>query len=398
MSAHSNVSPSSAERFFGCPGSVQEQAKIQIVEPPSPYAMEGTAIHELSAWCLQQNKDAEEFRGETVEVESDGVVQEFTVNDDFIYTAQLYCNVIRGVLEENGLTHKSMQVETQFTLPEVDKDARGTTDCSFIAGDTLYVFDLKGGRGVIVSPEENKQLMYYALRPYLDAKLFVNRVVIGIIQPRAKEGDFVKMWETTPARLEEFQKELGLAITKTRVKNPSIRAGKHCKWCKAFGKCGAVQQQISELAQFVAPTIEKCFPRVTDLTVEQIAKALPAAALLKLWFEKLETYAFIMAKGGAEFPGYCLSRGRKNRKYIDEQAVIDEFEKDHGDSVYAQRKILSITHMEKLVGKKDLEKFLHTPEGELKFGMTKDATNEIKRTVEEAFSNVPGLDKNEETK
>ena len=123
------------------------------------------------------------------------------------------------------MDQKALQIEVAFRIPEISPKAKGTTDCSFIASDTLYVFDLKGGRGIIVSPKENKQCMYYAIRPFLDARMFIKKIVIGIIQPRAKEGEFIKMWETTPERLDKFIVELKRAIALTEVKNPDFKTG-----------------------------------------------------------------------------------------------------------------------------------------------------------------------------
>jgi len=387
---HSNVSPSGAERFFQCPGSVEAQAKIDIIEPSNPAALEGLAIHELAAKCLKHDIDPYECIGETIEVKDNyNEIVEFEVSDDFAFAVRMYRNTILEALAEHGLDPKTtLQVETKFTLPEVDKLAKGTTDCSFVASDTLYVFDLKGGRGIIVNPEENKQCMYYALRPYLDAKMFIRRVIIGIIQPRAKEGEFIKMWETTPARLEEFIMELKRAIALTRVKNPDFNQGVWCKYCRAQGNCSALQNSIVEKVQSVAPNIASVFPKITDLTPEQIGNALPSLEVLKGFIENLEGYALTLASGGEEIPNYCLTRSKKQRRYKDEQAVVDQFGEELGDDLYGERKVRTPAQLEKIVGKEELSDFIFVPEGDLKLVPTKEATNFIKRSVNEVFDKL----------
>ena len=386
---HSIVSPSGAERFFACPGSVEAQAKIDLIEPSNPAALEGLAIHALAAKCLKEDMDPYDCIGETVEVKDNyGETVEFTVNDDFAFAVRMYRSTILGILEEHGLDQKAMQIETSFLLPEVDKAARGTTDCSFVASDTLFVFDLKGGRGIIVSPEENKQCMYYALRPYLDAKMFIKRVVIGIIQPRAKEGEFIKMWETTPARLDEFKLELKRAIALTRVANPDFNSGEHCRFCKAQGNCPVIQTSMTTQLQAVAPGIDSVFPRVTELTPAQIGNALPSLEVLKGFIECLEGYAFTLASKGEDIPNYTMVRSKKQRKYKDEQAVIDEFGAKLGDDLYGERKLRTPAQLEKIVGKKELDDFVFIPEGELKLMPTKDAKEFISRKVADVFKDV----------
>lgn len=387
---HSSVSPSGAERFFACPGCVQAQAKIDIIEPSNPAALEGLAIHELAYDCLKHDIDPYDKIGETVTVKDNyNETIEFTVSDDFAFAVRMYRNTILGILEEHSLGQKALQIETKFNLPEVDKQASGTTDCSFIASDTLYVIDLKGGRGIIISPEENKQCMYYAIRPFLDARMFIKRIIIGIIQPRAKEGEFIKMWETTPARLDAFMSELGLAITKTRVDGPQYMSGEHCRFCTAQGNCPVIQDSIVKQVTLVAPGIESVFPRITDLTSQQIGNALPSLEILKGFIENLQGYAFTLASKGEEIPNYTLSRGKKHRTYKDEQAVIDAFEKQISKTdLYGLPKLRTPAQLEKIVGKEKLNDYVFVPKGDLKLVPTKEATEFISRKVADVFKDV----------
>lgn len=396
MSKHTVISPSQAERFFNCPGSVQAQAKIDIEEASTVYQLEGTAIHELAANCLKNDIDPYEKIGAVIEVKDNyGETVEFTVNDEFAYTVRLYRNKILSLLEEHDATQSALQVEVRYSLPEIDEDAKGTTDCAFIAGDTLYVFDLKAGRGVIVDPEENKQAMYYALRPFLDAQMFVSRVIIYIIQPRAKEGDYIKCWETAPQRLLDFAEELKKAIKATRAKNPELKAGKWCGWCKAQSTCGVERTEVVSQMQAISPQIDQAFPQISDLSPEQIGKALPAFETLAQILKQLKRYAFTLAVSGREIPNYSLSRKRKNRRWRDEQAVISELEGEYGEDLYT-KKLRSPAQLEKLAGKEKVEDYIFTPEGGLTLVPTKEAQEHITRTAEAVFEDVDfdEIDKN----
>jgi hypothetical protein len=383
---HSVVSPSGAERFFNCPGSVQAQAKIDVIEPSNPAALEGLAIHELAAICLKEDADPYDKIGEIVEVKDNyQEVHEYTVNDDFAFAVRMYRNTILGILEEHGLDRKALQVEMSFKLPEIHAKAKGTTDCSFVASDTLYVLDLKGGRGIIINPKENKQCLYYALRPYLDAKMFIKHVVIGIIQPRAKSGEYIKMWETTPARLEEFIIELKRAIALTEVKKPDFTTGEWCRFCRAQGNCASLQKGLVTTIQNAIPQIDRVFPKVTELTPLQIGNALPALEVLKGFIANLEGYALSLASNGAEIPNYVLTKSKKQRRYKDDQAVVDRYEQKLGEDLYGERKLRTPAQLEKIVGKEELSDFIFVPEGDLKLVPTKEAKEFISRKIEDVF-------------
>ena len=393
---HTNISPSQADRFFNCPGSVKAQGKIDTIEPSSEAALEGIAIHELAAKCLKKDVDPYEFVGDTIEVKDNyGEIIEYTVTDDFAFAVRMYRNTILNILDQHGLSQSALQIESKCKVPEVDKYAQGTVDCSFIASDTLYVFDLKGGRGVIVNPVENKQCMYYALRPYLDAKMFIKNVVIGIVQPRAKEGEFIKMWDKdtkdnplTPARLDKFMVELKQAIQLTRVNYPEFKSGSWCRWCRAEGNCPVNTEETKSQVQNLSPQIAGSFPSLVNITPETLGNALPALEAVKGMLERLYGYAFTLASKGIDIPNYSLVRGRKNRRYIDEQSVIDAFESEYGDDIYKPKEIRTPAQLEKLVGKDELTKFVEVPEGDLKLVPTKEAQDFISRKVEEVFKDV----------
>lgn len=62
----------------------------------------------------------------------------------------------------------------------------GTGDCLIIANKTLYIIDLKYGRGVLVDAEDNPQMMLYALGALniFDALYDIEEVEMTIFQPR----------------------------------------------------------------------------------------------------------------------------------------------------------------------------------------------------------------------
>ena len=67
MSAgHAKLSPSGAHRWMACPGSIVLESNIP--DKGSVYADEGTAAHELAAWCLKDNMDPSNYLNEKISV------------------------------------------------------------------------------------------------------------------------------------------------------------------------------------------------------------------------------------------------------------------------------------------------------------------------------------------
>lgn len=387
-------SPSQIERLFQCPGSARAQEEVKIDLPHNEAAVEGTAIHDLAARCLKARVNASNFYGADYKIKYDGTEYDFRVNDDFVYCVNLYRNTILRILKDNGATEDALQIEAYDELPDVEvqkgKKFGGTSDCRFIAGSTLHIFDLKGGRGIIVDPKENKQLMSYAIRSVEQAGMFIDKVVLWIIQPRAKEGEYVKSWETTPEVILAFKEKLKEQIAKSHEKNAPLVTGPECGFCTAAGSCLALQKGIMVGVQKAVPRLDgKIFPVVRSLTPDQVGNALPSLYLLKEYLQTLEDYAFSLLMSGQEVPNFVLSKTKKHRAWGDEQAAI-EYLKNHlqEDEFMTHPKLMTPAQVEKLVPKDFLKDYIVQPEGEFKIVMEKEAKDWVKRTAEEVFKNV----------
>ena len=74
------------------------------------------------------------------------------------------------------------------------------------------------------------------------------------------------------------------------------------------------------------------------------------------WAEDVKEYALEQAVHGKKWNGYKLVEGKSNRKYTDETAVA-EMVSTAGYDPY-EKKVLGITAMTKLLGKKKFEELL----------------------------------------
>ena len=88
----------------------------------------------------------------------------------------------------------------------------------------------------------------------------------------------------------------------------------------------------------------------------EIAAILEKVDEMISWGNDIKDYALQQAQSGVHFEGWKIVEGRSNRKYTDENAVADTV-KDAGFDPY-EKKLLGITAMSTLLGKKKFEELL----------------------------------------
>lgn len=140
------------------------------------------------------------------------------------------------------------------------------------------------------------------------------------------------------------------------------KAGEWCRFCKARFQCRARAEEYLHLAQME-------FSQPALLSDEEIAEVLSKADALKKWAEEIYTYAQNEAiTNRKEWPGFKLVLGRSNRKYTDEEEVA-EAAKTAGYTDIYRTSLISITEMEKLMGKKKfneiLGSYVYKPDGKV---------------------------------
>ena len=127
--------------------------------------------------------------------------------------------------------------------------------------------------------------------------------------------------------------------------------GVWCQFCKAAVKCRARAEAKLQLAkyEFAQP------PLLTDAEIGDILGKLDD---LTKWANEIIAYAQDAAVNhGREWPGYKLVESRTNRKYTDEDAVIEAAHSAGYTDIF-KKSLISITEMEKLMGKKTFAEIL----------------------------------------
>ena len=363
---HAQWSASSTERNWNCPGALA--LTDGLPEKTNPAADWGTCAHEIAELCLREGKQADEFIGSLRR----GKEHEFEVDEEMADTAQQYVGYVR---ERVGSTGR-IQIEQRFSLASLNPpfEAGGTADAViyFPHEKHLEVVDLKGGRGHVVEVEGNPQLRTYALGAMLANKdLAVEKITVTIVQPRAphKSGRIrsetfhvMDLVEWTTDLLEAMKRSAeAFARRNTPGDMPEatwaatfLRAGDHCKFCKAAGFCPALQQKAYDAAGVWFDDLD--LPRLSNapdaLSPEALAAALDAADMIGDWINAVRAFAHAQAEMGVEIPNYQLVEKVGHRKWsANDESVVMELKALGVDDPFT-RKLVSPAQAEKLLGAK----------------------------------------------
>jgi hypothetical protein len=128
-----------------------------------------------------------------------------------------------------------------------------------------------------------------------------------------------------------------------------FKCGEWCGFCKAKHECRTRAEHNMELAKYDF----KMPPLLDDYEVEDILSKIDS---LISWASDIKDYALQAAVSGKQWNGWKLVEGRSNRRYTDEAAVAKAVSADGFDPY--EQKLLGITAMTSLIGKKRFEEVL----------------------------------------
>ena len=128
-----------------------------------------------------------------------------------------------------------------------------------------------------------------------------------------------------------------------------FKAGEHCRFCNVRTTCRKRAEYNLELARYD-------FEPPATLGNTEISAILAKADELVSWVTDVKEYALRQALSGVTYDGFKVVEGRSNRKYTDENAVIDAV-KSAGFDPY-EHSVLGITAMTTLLGKKKFTELL----------------------------------------
>jgi hypothetical protein len=347
--AHALLSPSKAHRDVRCLGALAA-CKSLPPQPPSRFAAEGTAYHEVAAKCLESGADCESFVGQTIE--ADGF--KFVIDEDNARYAQVYVDAIR---RRQGEKLYEVKLDTSEVVGVPGQSGTGDAITLDYENLTIYVDDLKFGRGVQVYAEGNEQLIEYGAAALFMFDMLAPwaHVVVGIHQPRIGHRDEHKMtvmevgeWILTHRPKLQEAYRLYDSGTPAEIRAALTPSEKACQWCPLAGSCPARANSMA--AQFSTQP-----DTALSLTDTELAAMRARVDDIEAWCASIKTEALSRALNGAQLPGWKIVEGRKGNRDWDEGKlpVIEEWLKQTvGDEAYKPKEIQSPAKIDTLLNKK----------------------------------------------
>lgn len=348
--AHAKLSCSGAKRWMNCPGSVK--LGEDFPNESSIYADEGTLAHDLGEYLIKF--------GQLPQAKLEAVDKFYAAHPELDYTtAQMavdvngYADFVQGqfVKEKEVDPDTRLMTEEQVSLEKWIPGGFGTSDVIIARWGKLHIIDLKFGKGVPVSAEDNPQLRLYALGALaaLDEEFHINDVQMTIYQPRV--GNISDDYITADDLYSWGYNVVKPAADLTQSDDAPFKAGSWCQFCPAKAVCRARSTQYLDLAEYM---------RKNSLSNEEISEILALADGLTKWIEDIKAGAIKSIERGDIIPGWKVVEGISRRKYtLKDKDIIDlcvaaGFDRDKVCSVKAK----GITDMEKLLGKDKFKEIL----------------------------------------
>lgn len=351
MGAHARNSPSALYRTLNCPPSLVLGEQFQDEE--SQYAAEGSAGHALAEHLIKKH----------LHLRTKRPVSDY-YSDDLMEAVEDYVAFVIEKIEDAKRECKSplFSVEQRVDISEYSPDCFGTADMVIVTDKVAHVIDLKLGRGVEVSTEENPQLMAYGLGVLEMVEMLydIEVVRLTIFQPRINN---FSTWDITPEALKTWGEEVLKPRSAMALAGAGeFQAGSWCRFCKARNQCRARAEEFLRLAKME-------FRQPALLSDDEIAEVLKVSDELSKW--AADVYAFAQDQAvihGKQWKGYKLVEGRSNRKYSSEEEVAQAAQAAGYTDIY-KKSLIGVTEMERLMGKKEfariLGKLVYKPQGKV---------------------------------
>jgi hypothetical protein len=359
-----------------CPPSAKLNAAMP--DQSSPYAKHGTDAHELCAYLVEKalGRDVKNPTG-TLEY----------YDEEMQTCAEGYAEFVMQELEIARQTCPDTEVliEQKVDFSKWVEGGKGTADCILLSDGTAEIIDYKNGLGVMVSSESeefggNPQLMCYSLGviDMFDGIYNIDTIRMAIYQPRR---DNLSVYEMSKADLLKWADEVLAPTAAIAMKGEGeFKAGSHCQFCKCKATCRKRAEFNLEMAQYD-------FAMPDTLEDHEVEAILMKVDQLTSWADDVKEYALNQALQGKEYENFKVVEGRSIRKYTNEAAVAFTV-KDAGFDPY-EKKLLGITAMTSLLGKKKFEELLGgmitKPPGKPTLVPKSDKRPAIKSSAQEDF-------------
>ena len=363
-SSHTVASPSALHRLMRCPGSAVLCKSVP--EQSSKYAEEGTLFHSVMEYILK-SKLGEQVTNKWIrmyiETYSTIVLEKEAVDEmvDCVQGAIQWFNL-------NFVNANQIIAETRLPMYYSDRDY-GTADVIVLFDDRLVIVDWKYGKGVDVSPNNNPQLISYAVSAlkylssqHIDIRKFKEIETI-IYQPRIYTGETVKSYKYAMQELVQQSKIIKEAVDKVYalysksvnskiVKENLSASDEACKFCPAKMICKAYAKQGTELLGDLISEKERLQKHPDDVNWVEIGKKFEEELpKLQQFFNDVLEY-FLVLPAEERPQGVYEARKSSRLSYINNQEkVIEVLRNNEIDAIDHSIKLITLTELKKQLKK-----------------------------------------------
>ena len=372
MTAHATLSASGSKRWLSCTPSARLEATLpeqKKAHGSFDHSAEGTLAHSLAEIKLRLQFN--QIGHEEYEREIQIIQTSPYYNEEFESYVDNYVVYTRSQIGEADTALFEQRVDFSDWVP----DGFGTADVVILSKHAIRVIDLKFGKGIPVSAQDNTQLRLYALGAWSKFKEEypdIREVSYTIHQPRL---DSISTDGTSISKLVDWANY----FVKPKAKKAwsgsgEFLPGEWCQFCRAKATCRARSDFNTELAK-------QDFKEPALLTEEEIIEVLGKAQDLRTWVNDVEEYALEKAVKENVIPsGFKLTTTKTHRKISDNQlAAAVLVEKGlPAEQIWNQPTLKSIPSLEKINPQVTawLGDLVLRPEGQPKLVRVKQAAKE----------------------
>lgn len=389
-SPHAKFGPSSADRWINCPYSVE--ASKNIVQESSVYADQGTVAHELCEHVFRRD-----FFGTPIpQTALLKIALEDDQGEEMMNCAESYVELISEWLKMESLGNIIWYGLERGIPVFPEEECFGTGDFTIIGTKGCAIIDFKYGAGREVGVDSTQLKMYgLGVWRYLSNLPDDYEVNTVVYQPRISA---IPKWSVYyNDDMKEFAQETWAAIHKSKEKDLEPCEGSHCFWCplkrtkNPAEKCPLIKNKALEVANKNFDSFFKDMNTpvvINDTGVPDtkrdaaLLKIISLAPLIKKMAEDADDEIQFRLAQGEAIPG-CSIRNVSGRrawrsKKLDEMAsmITSKFPGKILDAVKVTKKVMSITDVEKIVGKNNVDDLVTIPIKKVLF-IEDDKTKEV---------------------
>ncbi len=383
---HSRLAPSASDRWLECTGSIALIGEEPKRDDDNAASRDGTAAHSLLEVCLKKGTSPHRLIGKKA---PNGIV----------WTEQMADSVERALDYIRSRPKSALEVryvEAELKIPVIED--KGHIDVGFTSKVQIEAIDYKNGRG-LVEAEKNPQMRLYGLGLFYALPVADRRRILyyrgTIIQPNAGNGD-PRSEEIPIGELLKWEEVVRKKVKAIRDGKGTLKAGDHCKYCPAAGRCPELAKTSIEAAgndfeQFMdpAPLLARIPLGRGLLTDKQVKTAWDRIQLIKIWMESIQKTVWnIVADGKGDTIGMKFVEGKSNRRWRDEDKARAALYKLLLPEEVDVVSLIGVPAAEKLLKKEfvKLKAHVEKPQGNAALATLEDPRPAIRATAHADFA------------